>query len=654
LKRDGGGAVRLKYLCFLVVLLFTLMTILTVSAQYKETVAQAIVLPSGYQLPFPVGETWHYNRGPHGHNGVAGEPWSAIDIAPPEVVGCSADINDSTTLTNRWVVASQSGIVEYAEGHGVIINHQGGWRTYYYHLNNLVVSKDQTVTQNQHLGNPSCKGHTTGIHLHFAVSHNNLHVPIAGSTLSGWTILNTNPPRHYEGLATDGTRTVTASIYRSGTAIQNNRASSNATSWNFAEHGLLGWSPTRMDAFAHDVIPGHEHGVSFTINEPDPSFTSPVLTSVSTNNFTHLHVRMQTLVESCAEIFIRNSGMSHFAEPSLFFITNTNGVMYDYFISLRENSYYNGRIEQIRLDPACNQPNGQRVRINYIGFVHERTIDGPSLSWGTWVNGPASLNAITVARHAYTILPENVSTPYTLTIERTGGNSGLEALVSDVAGNSIRWGESSDGSLTLNVPAGAGSFYLTVGSDGEPHSQVSYRVKATLNTPPITNTIITTQPQNVTVMEPEPATFNVSATGDNLTFQWEQLINANWMNVSGATDPTLTFNSTGIVMNGLQVRVVVTGDGGVVISEAVTLTVNPEFPAVTPDPEPPSIACRVIAAVDDSHTTVDISHIQAFAGRFGAVAGNGHYQAEFDLNNDGAIGIADVQQAASVFGQSCS
>ncbi|PJF22684.1 MAG: hypothetical protein CUN56_04775 [Phototrophicales bacterium] len=165
-------------------------------------------------------------------------------------------------------------------------------------------------------------------------------------------------------------------------------------------------------------------------------------------------------------------------------------------------------------------------------------------------------------------------------------------------------------------------------------------------TPTVSPVVIVEHPQSITVTEPQPATFRVTASGTNLTYQWYQFIGGNWTEIVGATESSLTFDPTGTVMSGLQVKVIVTGDGGVAESNVAILTVNPA--------EPSSAACQVLGAVNNGSTTVDISHIQAFAGRFGAQNGQPNYDPAFDLDSSGSIDISDIQRAASAFGQSCS
>ncbi|MBQ1372144.1 MAG: hypothetical protein IIY70_04360, partial [Oscillospiraceae bacterium] len=90
--------------------------------------------------------------------------------------------------------------------------------------------------------------------------------------------------------------------------------------------------------------------------------------------------------------------------------------------------------------------------------------------------------------------------------------------------------------------------------------------------------VISEQPQSVNVVFGKTASFSVTATGENLRYQWQYKKpgSANWVNWSGKTSASISFK--GIEKNnGNQYRCVVTNDEGSVTSNAATLTVtNPE------------------------------------------------------------------------------
>ena len=96
-----------------------------------------------------------------------------------------------------------------------------------------------------------------------------------------------------------------------------------------------------------------------------------------------------------------------------------------------------------------------------------------------------------------------------------------------------------------------------------------------------TATTITTQPQSVSVTEGQSATFSVTATGDNLRYQWQINSGNGWSAITGATDASYTIDRTTTAMSGNQYRCIVIGDGGETTSSAATLTVRPYEPPYT-------------------------------------------------------------------------
>ena len=97
--------------------------------------------------------------------------------------------------------------------------------------------------------------------------------------------------------------------------------------------------------------------------------------------------------------------------------------------------------------------------------------------------------------------------------------------------------------------------------------------------------VITAQPQNISVCTGNNATFNLTATGLNTTYQWQLSTDggAIYNNIGGATSSSYTVNGVTIGMNNYRYRCVVTACPPSVTSNAAILTVA-NGPTVTTQP----------------------------------------------------------------------
>ena len=111
---------------------------------------------------------------------------------------------------------------------------------------------------------------------------------------------------------------------------------------------------------------------------------------------------------------------------------------------------------------------------------------------------------------------------------------------------------------------------------------------------------ITSQPSAATVCEGANATFMVAATGDGLTYQWQENTGSGFTDIPGATSASFTKMMTTAAMSGYQYRVVVSGTcTPPATSNAALLTVN-TAPAITTQPS----AATVCAGADATFTVV--------------------------------------------------
>ena len=133
---------------------------------------------------------------------------------------------------------------------------------------------------------------------------------------------------------------------------------------------------------------------------------------------------------------------------------------------------------------------------------------------------------------------------------------------------------------------------------------------------------IGTQPASQTVTKGNTATFSVAATGEKLSYQWQQKTTdsgSDWTNVGSATSSnTYTIDNTTTSMSGYQYRCVVSNSAGSVTSDAATLTVKalPD-PEPEPEPTPPPYIPPTYAVTTPETTggTVTVSPSRASSGR---------------------------------------
>ena len=241
------------------------------------------------------------------------------------------------------------------------------------------------------------------------------------------------------------------------------------------------------------------------------------------------------------------------------------------------------------------------------------TVDGKSAECSVTVKAPTTIPVTGVSLN-------KAST--TLTV---GDTETLTATVApeDATNKAVTW--SSNDSTVATVDE---SGKVTAVAPGEATITVTTEYGSKIATCTVivhTATTITTQPQSVSVTEGQSATFSVTATGDNLRYQWQLYSGNSWSDITGATDASYTIDRTTTAMSGNQYHCIVTGDGGEVASDAAMLTVNdrPTVPPVTPpsvseetidailDAEPGE---TVSVALEDGDTTLDAEVFETLAG----------------------------------------
>ena len=124
--------------------------------------AAGVLLPAGpasaaptFKLPFGCGQVWS------GQTRTDHSPANAIDFNRTD------DLGDPVRASAGGSVSVVRNLGDTSYGRYVVINHGGGYTTYYAHLLDWTVSVGQAVSRGQVIGHVGSTGGSTGPHLHF-------------------------------------------------------------------------------------------------------------------------------------------------------------------------------------------------------------------------------------------------------------------------------------------------------------------------------------------------------------------------------------------------------------------------------------------------------------------------------------------------------
>jgi LysM repeat protein len=164
-------------------------------------------------LPFEDDKPWAYTGGPHTGWGE-GEPFAAVDFAPPNIEGgCVPTDLYATAVADGLIV--RKGIAAAAldlDGDG---DEKTGWVIFYLHLATDSIPPVGTyLHQGDRIGLPSCEGgRATGTHVHIARKYNgewmmaDSAIPL---TLDGWVAENGDEA--YDGYLVKFSTTIVSSL----------------------------------------------------------------------------------------------------------------------------------------------------------------------------------------------------------------------------------------------------------------------------------------------------------------------------------------------------------------------------------------------------------------------------------------------------------
>ncbi len=120
--------------------------------------APAMAAPN-FKAPFPCGQSWTYSH-------HSAEVRLALDFIRNG--GGTAGTPNLASAAGTAYRYYQAG----GAGNYIVIDHGGGWKTYYFHLAAFSVAHGQWVNQGQQVGTTGATGNVTGPHIHYEQLYN--------------------------------------------------------------------------------------------------------------------------------------------------------------------------------------------------------------------------------------------------------------------------------------------------------------------------------------------------------------------------------------------------------------------------------------------------------------------------------------------------
>ncbi|MGH2644688.1 MAG: Ig domain-containing protein, partial [Chitinophagaceae bacterium] len=197
-----------------------------------------------------------------------------------------------------------------------------------------------------------------------------------------------------------------------------------------------------------------------------------------------------------------------------------------------------------------------------------------------------------------------------------GSNVSFGISASNTTG--YQWQSSVDKGKTWNDIAGATNDSLNLSNVPFAEIPVQYQViimsvcgsqtsiSATLTV--LANAAISTQPVSQTVCDSSNVTFSITATGTNLSFQWQSSSDKGntWSNINGATDTVLNLTDVNSADSGNQYRILVDSKCNTITSNAAMLQVTPQISILNePESQPICDSSQVSFSVNAAGTNLN-------------------------------------------------
>ncbi|MCC3655526.1 M23 family metallopeptidase [Streptomyces sp. S07_1.15] len=153
--------------------LVALVGLLALPAQAETTGAAKAAAPN-FKAPYPCGQKWTYSH-------HSAEVRRALDFVR----------SDGGSTAGTPVLASAAGTATRhsqpsGAGNYIVIDHGGGWKTYYFHLSSYSVANGASVAQGRQIGVTGSTGNSSGAHIHYEQLYNGTgqNIRINGSGLA--------------------------------------------------------------------------------------------------------------------------------------------------------------------------------------------------------------------------------------------------------------------------------------------------------------------------------------------------------------------------------------------------------------------------------------------------------------------------------------
>lgn len=154
--------------------LITLVATLAMALTTTLFVASPAHAAPVFKAPFPCGQRWTYSH-------HSAEVRLALDFVRA----------DGGSTAGTPVLASAAGTAfRYYQANGagnyIVIDHGGGWKTYYFHLAAFSVANGAWVGQGQQIGTTGSTGNSSGAHIHYEQLYNGVgqNIVINGASLA--------------------------------------------------------------------------------------------------------------------------------------------------------------------------------------------------------------------------------------------------------------------------------------------------------------------------------------------------------------------------------------------------------------------------------------------------------------------------------------